>query len=266
MTTTPHMMHGTCFLEGILFDIPECEGSFDAQNDSESCFTGPANAGIEITSQRLQLDGQEILQARVMYSNLYSFSFSILEEGCREIVFYTTGGEERVKINLQGLTECFELKSMIIKDKNIITMMKNVTKRNQTLMRLRRQQISPAAFYATGTAKGVAVKVFEAFSRQEQAFRHYDATLAEHYCSGERQNPIKLFTFESLMTGKRQFLVADMESFMLRYLSLEGPKRHCYEIIREDFPCRLYFDLEYSISANPDANGTCYIFKIVVFN
>lgn len=281
MTTSPHVtshVFGTCFLVGMLFDEPEADDSSTPQNPNGVEAYRTSTAGIELTSKRLQHDHHQeipyVLQAKITYSTLYSFSFTFSDDIYREIVYDTTSEEEKVKIHLEGLTEFFELKYMIIKEKNIITLLKHFTKRNQTLMELSKQQIAPGAFYATGsTSKSDKHKVFESFSRQEKAFHHFDVILNEDEdkdkdhssgdtCTSRRvkvkvkvNNPIKLFTFESLMTGKRQFLVADMESFMLRYLSLEGPKRHCYEIIREDFPCRLYFDLEYSIPANPEING-----------
>ncbi|CAF1626467.1 unnamed protein product [Didymodactylos carnosus] len=31
--------------------------------------------------------------------------------------------------------------------------------------------------------------------------------------------------------------------------------RHSYEVICEDQPCKLYFDLEFSIESNPNLNG-----------
>lgn len=42
-----------------------------------------------------------------------------------------------------------------------------------------------------------------------------------------------------------------------RYHSIPSGKRHWYEVIRSDRPCHLYFDLEYSKTANPglDPNG-----------
>ncbi|CAJ0601828.1 unnamed protein product [Cylicocyclus nassatus] len=50
--------------------------------------------------------------------------------------------------------------------------------------------------------------------------------------------------------GERRYLVSTVERFWVWYQSLE--KRNFYELITESTPCRLYFDLEYSKSSNPD--------------
>jgi hypothetical protein len=55
----------------------------------------------------------------------------------------------------------------------------------------------------------------------------------------------KVYTYESFLTGKRRFLVSTQDHFISTYLSLPSNSRHVYEIIRENFPCRMYFDLEY---------------------
>lgn len=264
----PHVVVGTCFLQGL---HPDFDASSSALlNEEETSQRSSTTACIELTSsKRLQVDGQEmpILQAKVTYSTLYAFSLVFNDDICKGIVYDSSGQVEKVAINLQGLTDFFELKCMTITDKCIIDVLNNFARRKETLLRLRKLQIEPDTFYATG--KNVPVKVFESFSRQELAFNYYDELLEEGRFSTEseggdnreRKNPIKLFTFESLMTGKRQFLVADMESFVLRYLSLEGSKRHCYEIIREDFPCRLYFDLEFSIPSNPNVCGNVAVYN-----
>jgi hypothetical protein len=255
-----HVLRGTCFLVGMGFDndVDDSPTAQDIFNDTSS-----TSAGIELTtSKRLQdNDNREsdMLQAKVTYSTLISFIFTFSDDVCRGVRFDTTSEEEKATIALHGLTEYFELKYLIIKDKNIIAQLKHFIKRRESLIRLNKQQINPQAFYATRTFRA-STPVFESFSRQELAFRHYDNTLL-HQDPGS--NPLKLFTFESLMTGKRQFLVADMDSFMRRYLSLEGPKRHVYEIIRDNFPCRLYFDLEYSILTNPDVNGEQHAWHVV---
>jgi len=40
-----------------------------------------------------------------------------------------------------------------------------------------------------------------------------------------------------------------------RYLLAPADARHVYELLREDCPCHLYFDLEYSSAANPSVDG-----------
>ena len=36
---------------------------------------------------------------------------------------------------------------------------------------------------------------------------------------------------------------------------MDPSRRHVYEIIREDYPCRLYFDVEFSRLANKGLDG-----------
>ena len=63
--------------------------------------------------------------------------------------------------------------------------------------------------------------------------------------------------------GRRKFLASsDVSEFATAYLASQeglGPsskeQRSYYEVIREDDACRAYFDLEYSVPANPDADG-----------
>ena len=237
-----HDVVGTCFLVGFLFD-----------SDDEM-----STARIELAHMRLQ-DGHESLQATVTYSILHSFSFTCSDEICDGIVYDTTSGEENAKLFFDA-TEFFDLKYIMIKDKSVLITLRAFAQRKKTVFRVKKQHIEPGEFYVRGMTCGSsgtsAFTVFESFSRQELAFHHFDNIAPEHL---SQANPVKLFSFESLMTGKRRFLVADMHSFIPKYLSLEGPKRHLYEIIREDFPCRLYFDLEYSILANPEVNGVCSI-------
>lgn len=135
----------------------------------------------------------------------------------------------------------------------------------------------------------VNVKIYEIFPRQELAFQYFDSlndSLKE--CS-------KIYSFESVNNGIRKFLVADFNTFCDKYFnnnnneqnnfnqSISSPSlpyghyynqnfpnpnvnkindslsinkdRHFYEVIRDSWPCRAYFDLEFSISSNKDLNG-----------
>ena len=55
--------------------------------------------------------------------------------------------------------------------------------------------------------------------------------------------------------GVRRFVVSTYDEFWRRYKDLDHEKRHHYEIIRADRPCHLYYDLEYPVGANPEADG-----------
>ena len=49
--------------------------------------------------------------------------------------------------------------------------------------------------------------------------------------------------------------MASVEDFWRCYSAIVPSKRHFYEIIRENTPCRLYLDLEFHIKDNPTVNG-----------
>jgi hypothetical protein len=92
-------------------------------------------------------------------------------------------------------------------------------------------------------------QIFETFSRQELAFQKFDSL------SESDRTKCKVFTFESIQSGQRRFLVGGIDRFHQMYFEIPIQNRHVYEIIRESFPCRLYFDLEYPISFNPNTKG-----------
>lgn len=91
--------------------------------------------------------------------------------------------------------------------------------------------------------------VYQSFPLQEQAFQFYDEL------DVVRKSKSKLYSYESIQSGKRRFLVADFDTFSGEYSKLFGENRHVYEIIREDYPCRGYFDLEYSVAFNSEVDG-----------
>ena len=66
---------------------------------------------------------------------------------------------------------------------------------------------------------------------------------------------LKVFSYEDnpAMPGKRLFLVSPLAHFWKMYLEMQS--KHFYEIIKEDQPCRLYFDLEFNVELNVHANG-----------
>ena len=54
--------------------------------------------------------------------------------------------------------------------------------------------------------------------------------------------------------GKRQYIAADPVDFWRGYSGTPVEKRHFYELMRENTPCHLYFDLECSRVANPEVD------------
>lgn len=51
--------------------------------------------------------------------------------------------------------------------------------------------------------------------------------------------------------GQRRYLVAAFHEFANMYRKVPQSKRHVYEVIPENTPCRLYFDLEFKKTLNP---------------
>lgn len=117
------------------------------------------------------------------------------------------------------------------------------------------------------------------FHRQSDAFLYFDE-IYKRQLSTKSKNflNLKVFSFESITTGQRKFLVCDYDVFFNRYIDTNNTcntinnskvtdtinfikiedlktERHYYEIIRENCPCRAYFDLEYQKEYNPLTNG-----------
>uniref|UniRef100_A0A7E4VBJ6 DNA-directed primase/polymerase protein n=1 Tax=Panagrellus redivivus TaxID=6233 RepID=A0A7E4VBJ6_PANRE len=71
-----------------------------------------------------------------------------------------------------------------------------------------------------------------------------------------KQKNGRMFSFEMpnpyMTQGRRKFIVADLTKFWVWYRYQFNCPRHFYEIIQENYPCRLYFDLEYYKADNPD--------------
>ncbi|KAF0726323.1 hypothetical protein Ae201684_015438 [Aphanomyces euteiches] len=68
---------------------------------------------------------------------------------------------------------------------------------------------------------------------------------------------IKLFSFETKTS--RKFLVSDIDLFYDLYMQTSPTQRHVYEIIQENCPCRLYFDLEFKTKWNPTVDGDALV-------
>ena len=71
-------------------------------------------------------------------------------------------------------------------------------------------------------------------------------------CLLPQDHKLRLFAKEYSASGSRSFLVASARNFWRHYIRISPGQRHCYEIIRERIPCRLYFDLEFQIASNPE--------------
>mmetsp|Transcript_34778 Transcript_34778/g.63306 ORF Transcript_34778/g.63306 Transcript_34778/m.63306 type:complete len:688 (-) Transcript_34778:14-2077(-) len=90
------------------------------------------------------------------------------------------------------------------------------------------------------------------FARQAEAVSYFQALVAR----GEyRAYQLGLFSREFTSTGCRQFVVDSHAGFALSSAPREFcalHRRHLYEVIMDERPCWLYFDLEYSRCANPN--------------
>ncbi len=150
--------------------------------------------------------------------------------------------------------------------------------RDQTIARLRQELVGQSQGCAStdecaddgqecSTSHGV-----RAFGFQSRAFEVADSG----YCRARARAPCKIFapwhalrvtdahsyrqhnaifSYEKSSQGKRTYIVATREAFWAFYSAQDAQSRHHYEVIRADRPCRLYFDLEFSRTLNPHANG-----------
>ncbi|XP_065921057.1 DNA-directed primase/polymerase protein-like isoform X2 [Dysidea avara] len=73
-----------------------------------------------------------------------------------------------------------------------------------------------------------------------------------------------VFAEEISQKGARRYVVANYETFVRHYLEMKQPV-HYYEVILEGVPIKLYFDLEYKMSANPSLNPACGAELVNVF-
>lgn len=82
------------------------------------------------------------------------------------------------------------------------------------------------------------------FARQQEALDY--AKTKSHGCMS--------FTYEQ-SNGQRYFMVAHPETFWFYDSQKPQNERHTYEIIPENLPCKLYFDLEFDQKENTELNG-----------
>ena len=97
-----------------------------------------------------------------------------------------------------------------------------------------------------GSACAQTETLYASFARQINACECADKFNQKQ--KGILQHEGRVFSYEGFETGRRLFLAADLESFLSRYWNTIGHSRHCYEIIRQGHPCRLYLDVEYEIN------------------
>ncbi|GIM02507.1 hypothetical protein Vretimale_7387 [Volvox reticuliferus] len=61
----------------------------------------------------------------------------------------------------------------------------------------------------------------------------------------------------------RHFVATTYRVVWRRFQSLQATHRHFYEVIRSDRPCHLYFDIEFSRSANPGVDGDALVDRLL---
>ncbi|XP_060854233.1 DNA-directed primase/polymerase protein-like [Rhopalosiphum padi] len=81
------------------------------------------------------------------------------------------------------------------------------------------------------------------FPRQQEALDY----------AKSKSNGCMSFTYEQ-SNGQRYFMVAHPETFWYYDSRKPQNERHTYEIIPENNPCKLYFDLEFNRNENPESN------------
>ena len=120
----------------------------------------------------------------------------------------------------------------------------------------------PPKLPSAGANNSDHLHIFKVFSRQQNAFDYLDSLLSCN-CPEVRTSfsQLKVFSFESITSGHRKFLVANYSEFFRHYYpdvttaTKTFPHKHVYEIIRERHPCRAYFDLEYEKEFNLQTDG-----------
>ena len=106
---------------------------------------------------------------------------------------------------------------------------------------------------ATSSFYSKSNDLWEMFKSQAEAFNYFDRL------STRERSGLKLLTCELPQSGGRRFIVAHTDQFRknMDHRTINTEHRHVYEIIRDGFPCRLYFDLEFTKEdgRNFDVNG-----------
>jgi hypothetical protein len=86
------------------------------------------------------------------------------------------------------------------------------------------------------------------FDRQADAYAHADALTLTW--QDPAAAPFKVFSVETGgRDGKRRFIVAHAAAFWRAYAAAGRGGRHAYELLREDTPLHLYFDVEFKREA-----------------
>jgi DNA-directed primase/polymerase protein len=113
--------------------------------------------------------------------------------------------------------------------------------------------------------EGKRTKIVDELSPRKSTLRHqFKVTFQQERDLPLRSDPTlfstalycmepRILCKEVTNTGTRKYYVGHLGRFMDHYWRKISPEaRHYYELIQEQTPCRLYFDLEFSKPANPE--------------
>ncbi|KAJ3358269.1 hypothetical protein HDU91_005265 [Kappamyces sp. JEL0680] len=105
---------------------------------------------------------------------------------------------------------------------------------------------------------------WQEFPTQSQAVEYYSRTRSSRFPS------CTIFSFEwdENSPGTRKFLVSSSrQDFYYDYMekALHRQPLHFYELILENTPCHMYFDLEFDIDCNPTLDGAAMLARFKVY-
>ena len=91
------------------------------------------------------------------------------------------------------------------------------------------------------------------FKKRTLAVKYAENINTSRLAKNENMNTV--FSREVTKEGHRYFFVEDLSSFYQKYMTMSAKHRTMYEIIRPDFPCQLYFDIEFDKRLNEGRDG-----------
>ncbi|MEW5300383.1 MAG: hypothetical protein WDW36_003318 [Sanguina aurantia] len=104
---------------------------------------------------------------------------------------------------------------------------------------------------------------FHFFPLQQQAFDRWDTDTAASSWAPH----LRVYCEELDRTGSRRYILTTPSGLWLRYREMaHAPDQqppHLYEIIRQERPCHLYFDLEFQRACNPRIDGDALVALLV---
>ena len=110
-----------------------------------------------------------------------------------------------------------------------------------------------------------AIKFYDTCFSERKVWKHFHRQKeALECCRNVSEKAVCLFAVEKL-DGKRRYLVTTRKQFWEKYQSLKQTRRYFYEVIPENTPCRLYFDIEFKHQFNQSLNGDVVIKTFIAY-